>query len=168
MANKKKGFGRQSSDTATPRSAPPNNHKSKRKQWTDRKMVHVINDVTSNHLSANSAAKKHGVVPSTLKNRLSDQVVHGSKPLPMAVYHCSSHICLQQRNRSWQGINLMLQIRIGYGKTRGEVVERHVESKKDVSLKAVRITHGWWQRLKERNPSVSLRSYNSTAAVSGK
>jgi len=34
---------------------------------------------------------------------------------------------------------------IGYRKTRGEVltiVERHVESKEDVSLKAARVTHG--------------------------
>jgi len=82
-----------------------------------------------------------------------------------------SHICLLQRNKSWQGQHLIEAANIGYGKTRGEVltlVKRHVELKEDVSLRAARIIHGWWQKFKERNPSLTLRSGDSTAAISSK
>ena len=57
---------------------------------------------------------------------------------------------------------------IGYGKTRKEVltlVERHVEQKEDVSLRAARITHGWWQKFIKRNPSLSLQSGDFTAGI---
>ena len=160
MANKKRGFGRRSSDTAMPSSAPPNIRKSKRKQWNDQQMVDTINDVTSNRLSANSAAKKHGVPPSTLKDRLSGRVVHGSKPGPKPY--------LSAPEEQELAGHLIDATNIGYGKTHGKVltiVKRHVESKEDVSLKASRVTHGWWQTFKERNPSLSLRSGDSTAAV---
>jgi len=32
---------------------------------------------------------------------------------------------------------------IGYGKAVLTIIERHVE---DISLRAARITHGWWQK----------------------
>ena len=101
-------------------------------------MVDAINDVTSNCLSANSAAKKHGVPPSTLKDRLSGRVLHGSKPGPKP--HLSA-----AEEKELAG-HLIDAANIEYSKTRGEVltiVERHVESKQDVSLKAARVTHGW-------------------------
>jgi len=37
--------------------------------------------------------------------------------------------------------------------------------KEDVSLRATRVTHGWWQKFLKRNPSLSLQSGDSTAAV---
>ena len=40
-----------------------------------------------------------------------------------------------------------------------------MELKEDVSLRAARVTHGWWQKFKERNQSLSLRSGDSTAAI---
>jgi len=88
-------------------------------------MVDAINDVTSNH---NSAAKKHGVSPSTLKDRLSGRVVHDSKPGPKP--------CLSAAKEQELAGHLIDAANIGYGKTRGEVltiVDRHVESKEDVS-----------------------------------
>ena len=56
----------------------------------------------------------------------------------------------------------------GFGKTCRDVlsiVERHVEQKEDVSLRAAKLTHGWWQKFLKRNPSLSLRSGDSTAGV---
>jgi len=60
-------------------------------------MVDAIDDVTSNRLGANSAAKKNGVPPSTLKDRLSGQVVHGSKPGPKSYLSAA-------KEQGWQGI----------------------------------------------------------------
>ena len=69
MPNKmKKGFRRHSNGT-TMSSPPQNNGKAVRKQWTDQQMQAAIDDATGNHLGANAAAKKHGVPPSTLKDR---------------------------------------------------------------------------------------------------
>jgi len=145
MAKKKKGFGWQSSDTTMPR-APQNNHKTKRKQWTHQQMVDAINDVIGNRLGANAATKKHSVPPSMFKDRLSGQVEHGSKPGPKPYL-------LAAEEQELAG-NLIDAANIGYGKTRGEVltiVERHVELKEDMSLRAARVTNGWWQKFKERN-----------------
>jgi len=160
MPNKKnKGFRRRSSGTTESRS-PQNSVRVKRKQWTDRQMQDAIDDVKGNRLSANAAAKKHGVPPSTLKDRLSGRVVHGSKPGPKPYLSAAEEEELTG--------HLMDAANIGYGKTRREVltvVERHVEQKDDVALKAARVTHGWWQRFLKRNPSLSLRSGDSTAAI---
>ena len=161
MAKKKKkrGFGRRSSDTATA-TPPQSNRPSKRKQWTDEQMQGAMDDVTTGRCSANGAAKKHGVPPSTLKDRLSGRIVHGTKSGPKPYLSAAEEEELAGE--------LISAANIGYGKTRAEVltiVERHVELKEDVSLKGARVTHGWWQKFKERNPSVSLRSGDSTAAV---
>ena len=159
MAKKKRGFGRRSSDTATA-TPPQSNRPSKRKQWTDEQMQGAMDDVTTGRCSANGAAKKHGVPPSTLKDRLSGRIVHGTKSGPKPYLSAAEEEELAGE--------LISAANIGYGKTRAEVltiVERHVELKEDVSLKAARVTHGWWQKFKERNPSVSLRSGDSTAAV---
>jgi len=134
--NKKRGFGRQSSDTATSNPVQ-NNRATKRKLWTDQQMVDAMEDVTANRLSANAAARKHGVPPSTLKDRLSGRVVHGSKPGPKPYLTTAAEEEL--------AVKLIDAANIGYGKTRREVltiVERHVELKEDVSLKAARVTHG--------------------------
>ena len=40
-----------------------------------------------------------------------------------------------------------------------------MELKEDLSLRAARDTHGRWQKFKERNLSLSLRSGDSTAAI---
>ena len=57
---------------------------------------------------------------------------------------------------------------IGYSETRKEVltiVERHVELKEDESLRAARVTHGWWQKFLRKDSSLSLQSGDSTAAI---
>jgi len=156
---KKKGFGGRLNDAATS-NPPQHNRQTKRKQWTDRQMQEAIDEVMESRLSANAAAKKHGVPPSTLKDRLTGRVVHGTKPGPKAYLSAAEEEELT--------VHLIDAANIGYGKTRGEIlsiVERHLEMKEDVSLRAARVTHGWWQKFLKRNPSLSLRSDDSTAAV---
>jgi len=86
--------------------------------------------------------------------------VHDTKPGPKAY--------LSAVEEEELTVHLIDAANICYGKTRGEVltiVERHVEMKEDVSLRATRVTHGWWQKFLKRNSSLSLRSGDSTAAV---
>ena len=100
-------------------------------------MVDAMEDVTSNCLGANAAARKHGVLPSILRDRLRGRVVHGSKPGPKPYLTAAEEEL---------AVLLIDAANIGCGKTRGEVltiVERHIELKEDVSLKAAKVTHGW-------------------------
>jgi len=43
-------------------------------------MIKAMNAVTSNEMGMNEAAAQHGVPPTTLKNRLSGRLKHGTKP----------------------------------------------------------------------------------------
>ena len=143
--------------TASP---PQNNRSSVRKQWTDEQMQGAIDEVLSNRLKPTAAATKHGVPRSTLKDRLSGRVVHGTKPGPKPYLTATEEQELTD--------HLIMAADMGYGKTRQEVlsiVERHVEGKEDVSLRADRVTQGWWEKFLKRNPSLSLRAGDSTAGV---
>ena len=85
--------------------------------------------------------------------------MHGSKP------GAKSHLsAAEEEELAGHLINVA---NIGYGKTREVLttVERHVELKEDISLRAAKVTHGWWQKFKERSPSLSLRSGDSTSAI---
>jgi len=58
---------------------------------------------------------------------------------------------------------------MGFGKTHQDalsIVDTHVEQKEDVTLRDSRLTHGsgWWEKFL-KNPSLSLRSGDSTAGV---
>ena len=55
-----------------------------------------MDDVTVNRLSANAAAKKPYIQPSTLKDRLSRRVIHGSKPGPRPYLSAAEE-------KNWQG-----------------------------------------------------------------
>jgi len=60
--------------------------------------------------------------------------------------------------------HLILTVRLGYGKTRRQVmdlVERYINDKPGNENK-VKISNGWWEK---RNPSLCLRSGDSTAEV---
>ena len=86
--------------------------------------------------------------------------MHGTKPGPKPYLSAAEEEELTG--------HLIDAANIGYGKTIEEVltiVERHVEMKEDVSLRAARVIHGWWQNFLKRNPTVSLRSGDSTATV---
>ena len=51
-------------------------------QWTDEKMVAAMKSVEEGLSGVNQAALLHGVPKTSLKNRLSDRIVHGTKPGP--------------------------------------------------------------------------------------
>ena len=150
MPNKKnKGFRRSIGSTMPSSSPPQNNRSSVWKQW---QIEEAIDDVLNNRLKPTAAAVKHGVPRSTLNDRLSGRVTHGTKPGPKP-YLTTAEKELAE--------HLIEAASLGYGKTCQDVmtiVERHIEQKEDVSLRADKVTQGWWEKFLKRNPSLSLRA----------
>ena len=154
---KKKGFKRSTNQPPLSRLKKPN-RSLKRKQWTDEQMLAAINSVQTEHMSGNKAADLHGVPRSTLKDRLSGRVSHGTKSGPMPYLSVTEEAQLST--------HLLDAAKIGYGKTRRDVmclVETYVRQKG--VLKGSSITDGWWQKFMKRNPSLRLRAGDSTAGV---
>ena len=74
------------------------NRPAKRKQWTLEQMTAAIEAYRSGSSpSINQAARDHGVPPTTLKDRISGHVLHGSKPGQHLTY-------LKRRNLSCKSI----------------------------------------------------------------
>jgi len=71
------------------RSAPAVLHspatKYKWKQWTNEQMLDVMDDVYSGIVGVNEAAHKHGVLPTTVKDRISDRAQHRTNSGPINV-----------------------------------------------------------------------------------
>lgn len=151
---KKKGFRRKSHDTISPKLP---NRSSKRKQWTNEQMLAAIDDVKSG-ISRNQAAEAHSVPRSTLKDRLSGRVNHGTNPGPVPYLTNDEEGLLTDY--------LLKSADMGYGKTRRDVcciVESCLRQKG--SLRGERVSNGWWERFLQRNPSIRLRVGDSTAGV---
>ena len=57
---------------------PASKRPSKLRQWTDDGMVRALNAVQSGILGVNEAARDYKIPPTTLKDRLSGRVIHGT------------------------------------------------------------------------------------------
>ena len=79
---KKKGFRCSPLGSAGSKSIHKPQRPQRRKQWTVEQMDVALYSVTYDGLSGNKAADLHGVPRSTLKDRLSGRVKHGTKPGP--------------------------------------------------------------------------------------
>ena len=156
MPNKKiKGFRRRSTKKSTLRSC---GRTGKRKLWTNEQMEAAMLSAGKGTMSANKAADLHGVPRSTLKDRLSGRVVHGINPGPKPY--------LTRDEEMELSTHLLQASSMGLGKTRRDVksiVGSFVESKG--ILKGSTVSNGWWEKFLKRNPSLSLRSGDSTAGV---
>ena len=130
----------------------------KRKQWTDKSMEAALEAVRKGSISANKAALLHGVPPSTLKDRLSGRVAHGSKPGPAKYLNNEEEHALAD--------HLVQAAESGYGKTRKQVksIVENVAREKNL-LRSERVSDGWWRRFMERQPQLSLRRGDSTAHI---
>ena len=94
--------------------APSTNHSRKRKQWSDQQNRDAMEAASSRDVSANKAADMYGVPRFTLKDWLSDRVVHGVKPGPRPYLRESEERELVD--------HLKELAEIGLGKTSGEVL----------------------------------------------
>jgi len=108
-------------------------------------MEEAIDNVLNNRLKPTAAAVKHGI---PLNNRLSGRVIHGTKPGPKPYLTTA-----QQKELAEQLIKAASFF--DYGKTCQEdmiIVERHIEQKEDVSLRADKVTQGWWEKFLKETP----------------
>ena len=134
------------------------NRPSKRKQWTDQQMLEAI-EAVENGCGTNQAAKEHGVPMSTLKDRLSGRVVHGTNPGPRPY--------LSKREEDELANYLVQTAKVGYGKTRRQVkciVEKVADEKGTLKVKG-KVSDGWWRRFLERHPQLYLCAGDATAHV---
>ena len=109
-------------------------------------------------MSINKAAVLHGVPPTTLKDRLSGKVVHGTAPGPKQY--------LSTEEEAQLASHLVEVAQVGYGKTRKQVMHIAEQVARDKSiLRGDRISSGWWRRFTDRQPQLSLRRGDATAHV---
>ena len=106
----------------------------------------------------NRAAKLHGVPCTTLKDRLSGRVRHGSRPGPKP--------CLDDQEDHALAEHLEQAAEVSYGKTRKQVkaIVDSVAREKQV-LRSPVVTDGWWRRFVEREPQLALRHGDATVQI---
>ena len=157
MPDKKiKGFRRGSTKKSTTKKSAVG-PSGKRKLWTSEQMEQAMSCVGKGQMSANKAADFHGVPRSTLKDRLSVRVVHGTNP---------GQSLISRTLKKWSCQRTSFASAIGLGKTRRDVkciVASYTKNKG--TLKGGTVSNGWWEKFLRRNPMLSLRSGDSTAGV---
>ena len=123
----------------------------KLKQWSDDSMIRAMEAVNSGEMGPNQAAREFDVPATTLKDRVSGRVKHGSKPGP------ASYLTEEEEREL---VDFLIQVaRLGYGKTKQEILDilRKTLEKKKVDTSKFN-GEGWWVRFKERHPQLSLRT----------
>ena len=136
--------------------SPPNRPKTLR-NWSDESMRQAIEAVRSGEMGANRAARAFDVPASTLKDRVSGRVKHGTNPGPVPY--------LSSDEENELATFLIECSKIGYGKTKREIlviVQKTLEKKgRDVNFNG----EGWWTNFMRRNPQLSLRSTDPLSRV---
>ena len=104
------------------------------------------------------SALSHGVPYTTLKDRLSGRVIHGTKPGPITYLNAKEEEALTS--------HLVEATKVGYGKTRKQVkmIIEKVAQEKGI-LRSQHISDGWWWRFLERQPQLSLCHGDATAHI---
>ena len=89
--------------------SPRSNRPSKLKQWTDTAMRQALEAVRNRKMGINAAARMYQVPPTTLKDRISGRVKHGSKPGP------APYLTADEESKLVEFLSTYAAI--GYGKT---------------------------------------------------
>jgi len=128
----------------------------KRKQYTPEQMEKALETMASGRSTIRDAARKHGVPVTTLHNRVSGRVTHGTKPGPVPYMNSDEEKAL--------GNYLKQCASVGYGKTRKQVlaIAEKVARDKEV-LRKDKISEGWWRKFLERQEDLALRKGDNTA-----
>ena len=157
MIRRKRRYGARKRSLSAPAAITLSRRPNKRKQWSDEEMVAAVRAVKSG-MGVKRAAEQHGVPLTTLRDRISGRVTHGTKPGPKPY--------LTQEEEKELGSFLKSCAEVGYGKTRGDVMHivQRVATDRGV-LKGNKLSSGWWRRFLERQPYLSLRRGDSTAHV---
>ena len=140
----RKGWGTRRSSSESP-TMPPSKRPKKLKMWSDDNMRNAIEAVRSGDMTANRAASVFEVPPTTLKDRLSGRVRHGTNPGP------KPYLTKQEEDELAEF--LIKASTMGYGKSKREVlsiVKRTLE-KKGSNVDDF-IGEGWWMKFMKRHP----------------
>ena len=128
----------------------PSNRPKKLKNWSDESMLQAMNAVREGTMGANAAAKTFGVPPSTLKDRISGRVKHGTKSGPTPY--------LTDAEEKELVDFLKQSAAMGCGKTKEEVFSILERALKKKGTFHERFNgEGWWTRFMQRHPKLSLR-----------
>ena len=104
------------------------------------------------------AACEHGVPYSTLKDRVSGHVEHGTRPGPIPYLNAEEENQLKQFLKNWASV--------GFGNTKKDAMDiAEAVVREKGTLKKANITHGWWNRFLRRQGDLSLRRGDSTVNV---
>ena len=135
------------------------NRPKKLRLWEDDAMVRAMDAVILGRMGINRAALEYSVPWTTLKDRLSGRVVHGTK---MGAKPYLTHEEEQDLVES-----LINCAKMGYGKTRKGVLNivhaaliRKAEEAGEKFLKD-QVSQRWWMKFCSRWPEIRLRKGNS-------
>ncbi len=119
-------------------------------------MLAAMDAVRQGGMGINKAASLHGVPKTTLKDRLSGRVAHGTVSGPARYLQADKERALAD--------HLLEAATVGYGKTRRQVkgIVENVAREKNLPRRS-RVSDGWWRRFLERQPQLFLRKGDPTA-----
>ena len=152
---RKKSLKRRSGkENRKPSSKPkPPKRPQKLRLWSNESMLGAMKAVQDGRMGVNRAALEFQVPRTTLKDRISGRVVHGTNLGP------KPYLTAEEEQEL---VNFLIKCsKMGYGKTRAEVlkiVKAALERKGKVKCS---VSQGWWIRFRERWPSLSLRKGDS-------
>ena len=130
----------------------------KRKQWTDEAMQAAVDAVREGHMPVLRASHLYNIPKTTLYDRISGKVLHGSKLGPKPYFSPT-----EEREMASFLVDVA---KAGYGKTRKEV--RHIVGMAAHDKGRIinsQVSHGWFKRFLERQPQLSYRRGDPTANV---
>ena len=131
---------------------------SRLRKWSDESMKNAIAAVRAGGVGVNQAARNFDIPPTTLKDRLSGRVEHGKNFGPVPYLTAAEEDELVEF--------LTKCAAMGLGKTKREVfniVERTLK-KRGCNVDKFN-GEGWWNRFRERQPRISLRSSDALSRV---
>ena len=131
---------------------------SKLRQWANESMEAAMRAVYDGEMGVNQASREYGVPTTTLRDRISERITHGT-PMGARSY-------LNQDEEETLEDFLLTASSIGFGKTRAHVMmyAEKVAREKNY-LRKDHITGRWFDGLCERHPNITLRKGDSMAAV---
>ena len=135
-----------------------NKRPSKLRQWTNEAMEAAMRAVCDGEMGVNQASREYGVPTTTIRDRISERVTHGT-PMGARSY-------LNQHEEETLEDFLLTASSIGFGKTRAHVMMyAEMVAKEKNLLRKNHITGRWFDGFCKRHPDLSLLKGDSMGAV---
>ena len=119
------------------------------KHWNPESLFKAYEAVTKQGCSVRRAAEEYRVPRSTLHDRVSGRIQHGATSGPPRYLSDEEEKELAEFLRNCA--------KVGYARTRLQVITLVQQTLKDKGLD-VRVSNGWWESFKRRNPKLALRT----------